>query len=1013
MMEVEEELAIVFSELIECLSEFISNFTEIGSADTKELANQAGDLLNLLEDASAQIGQNDAQYVGGRDILKSLQDLLLEAAKTDHGGGVKFMIKMFQNKIEHFRRLVNSDWNRNVAKEVASKESSVPESTGRENNRTPTKDKGRSKVVYKKITPRKVQTEYKCTEEGCNKSTKNLTVFKRHMIEAHKKEAEPRKAVTVTCMLPSKKKKRAGEICNSKQPLSGMYRHLEDVHDQPPRPSDKYLRFFKSYDGGKTYTEPVYLGISEKDPDGIIDDNCSSAVKECSEERPVKTSNNDGADGDDTHDKVKRPDESHRKTSGAGATSVLDEDTGDAAMDADTGDAAMDEDTGDAAIEEDTGDAAMDKDTGYAENTTGCLPDPAKNENTDEDLKEVGSKPDSEKSKLDDGSKPEESNLTPNRRMPMLVDDLEDVVCPDSVFDRSDEDGSNEEAQCEELILEEDSDEEEDDDPDFTQKRLANKKMRYEKRNQLDLFKVDLWEEEANLPVVEEFDAFLRTIKYASNANKKNPTIGKSVGHMAKYPDSYLNFHRKNDPNFSLNKLTDFKSNNYVLLSEPITWMNSIAGSGQDQPLRRREQLKAWERFQDFLLFKLQKTDFENTIMDILKKKEMKSQIEDLGDIVKQNKVWANLKTLIDEENAAKLHAKEMKNPSANSNELNGPATWFASDTFKEHSDKFNNSWEKAMKAESEDPKEIIAEKDFVSMGLFARFNTMLSDKNRNNSFEFSNLEFICGQKLWYPENYSFEDDNLPRGWDIHKPLERPHDQLQIKISGKKGGAKMGSVLTIGGTTLDLCSKYRDVKGLIFPQGEPNEQTFFVNFKKEALAPLTNTRGSLLDVYSSVIGVEHATVNSIRRSLEGFIRNNPDKIDRKRIRTVQSHSEEVGLAYYDRGAGDYRSGVVHKMSKLEGSHSILAPVPEDVAAKRAKRDEEDKKIREEAAVGTSQKVNISKTAKVLPNDRTFMQKLLSSEKYNDLHSIEAESQFPGRYCIYILKCTLPICSSCR
>ena len=215
----------------------------------------------------------------------------------------------------------------------------------------------------------------------------------------------------------------------------------------------------------------------------------------------------------------------------------------------------------------------------------------------------------------------------------------------------------------------------------------------------------------------------------------------------------------------------------------------------------------------------------------------------------------------------------------------------------------------------------------------------------------------------------------------------------------------MGSVLTIGGTTLDLCSKYRDVKGLIFPEGEPNKQKFFVNYKKEALAPLTNTRGSLLDVYSGVIGVEHATVNSIRRSLEGFIRNNPDKIDRKRIRTVQSHSDEVGLAYYDRGAGDYRSSVVHKMSKHEGSHSTLAPVPEDVAAKRAKREEQDKKIREEAVVGPSQKVNISKTAKVLPDDRTFMQKLLSSEKYSALHPIQAASQFPGRYCIYILKCT--------
>ncbi len=400
-----------------------------------------------------------------------------------------------------------------------------------------------------------------------------------------------------------------------------------------------------------------------------------------------------------------------------------------------------------------------------------------------------------------------------------------------------------------------------------------------------------------------------------------------------------------------------------------------------------------------------------------LNKKELKCQIEELGDVVKQNKVWANLNALVEEESAAKLHSKEMKNPSINSKELNGPATWYASDTSKKLLKKFDLNWKKAMETESENPKEIIADDDFVQMGLFTRFNAMLSDKNRNNSFEFSNREFICGQKLWYPENYSFENDSLPSGWDVHKPLDRPHDALQIMISGKKKGAKMGSVLTIGGTTLDMCHKYRDVKTKFFPKGEPTEQTFFVNSKQEALAPLTNTRGSLLDVYSGVIGVDHATVNSIRRSLEGFIRNNPDKIDRKRIKTVQSHSEEVGLAYYDRGAGDYRSGIVHKLSKHEGSHSKPEPLPDDVAAKRAKQEQEDQKIREEAAAGTSKTVNINinlSKAKVLPKDRTFMQKLLSSEKYTALHPIVPESQFPGRYNYFTL-CSqfIAICSSHR
>ena len=178
-MEVEEELGIVFSELTECLSEFICNFTEIGSVDSRELANQAGNLLTFLEDASSQIGKSNAQFVGEYDLLKGLEDLLLEAAKTEHGG-VKFMLKMFQNKIDHFKRLLKSEWNQNVARKEVSAESTVPESTSGENNRTPTKDKGGSEVVFRKITPHKVKNDFKCPEEGCSKSTKNLTVYRQH-----------------------------------------------------------------------------------------------------------------------------------------------------------------------------------------------------------------------------------------------------------------------------------------------------------------------------------------------------------------------------------------------------------------------------------------------------------------------------------------------------------------------------------------------------------------------------------------------------------------------------------------------------------------------------------------------------------------------------------------------------------------------------------------------------------------------------------------------------------------
>ena len=96
------------------------------------------------------------------------------------------------------------------------------------------------------------------------------------------------------------------------------------------------------------------------------------------------------------------------------------------------------------------------------------------------------------------------------------------------------------------------------------------------------------WEEEKNKAVMEEFDSFLRTVKYSSTTNPDSSTFTKSLGHMFKYPDSFLNFHRKHDAGFNFGRLMAFKSPGYVQLSEPITWMNSIAGSsGQEQPGRR------------------------------------------------------------------------------------------------------------------------------------------------------------------------------------------------------------------------------------------------------------------------------------------------------------------------------------------------------------------------------------------------------------------------------------------
>ena len=94
------------------------------------------------------------------------------------------------------------------------------------------------------------------------------------MRDVHKKAPGPVEVVKVTCMLP-KKNSNTGEPCNSKLPLADMYRHLGDVHGKPKPSKTHYLKCFKSLDGGKTYSEPVYLTADEIDPSET--ESCSNA----------------------------------------------------------------------------------------------------------------------------------------------------------------------------------------------------------------------------------------------------------------------------------------------------------------------------------------------------------------------------------------------------------------------------------------------------------------------------------------------------------------------------------------------------------------------------------------------------------------------------------------------------------------------------------------------------------------------------------------------------------------
>ena len=165
--------------------------------------------------------------------------------------------------------------------------------------------------------------------------------------------------------------------------------------------------------------------------------------------------------------------------------------------------------------------------------------------------------------------------MNQQRRNKKLIQEIQDAFCSDVEFLEKG------------LDLQQDSDIDDDDEEDFTKNRLDNKTRRYSKRMQPEIYEKEAWEEEDNITIMEEFDDYLKTYKYATNANKDSSTYSFSLGHMFKYHDSYLNFHTKLDPEFNFKRVVSFTSPGYVQLSEPLTWMNSIAGSGQENARRR------------------------------------------------------------------------------------------------------------------------------------------------------------------------------------------------------------------------------------------------------------------------------------------------------------------------------------------------------------------------------------------------------------------------------------------
>ena len=116
-----------------------------------------------------------------------------------------------------------------------------------------------------------------------------------------------------------------------------------------------------------------------------------------------------------------------------------------------------------------------------------------------------------------------------------------------------------------------DSDFEHGDTIDFSARRMKNKKERQLLRNE-NVLKPE------EMPGNSEFITDMINYMKSENISTKNldkSTIPKTLNELFYKEDSFMNFHKKKDENFNLNRLRKFNDEDFIALTYPIEWLNS------------------------------------------------------------------------------------------------------------------------------------------------------------------------------------------------------------------------------------------------------------------------------------------------------------------------------------------------------------------------------------------------------------------------------------------------------
>ena len=506
-------------------------------------------------------------------------------------------------------------------------------------------------------------------------------------------------------------------------------------------------------------------------------------------------------------------------------------------------------------------------------------------------------------------------------------------------------------------------------------------------------------EKSGNTEVIDSFINYLKVRFNVTCNDRKTSTYRFSLGYLFTYEDSLLNYEISKDSSFKLIQLVDFNHSEYRELSDPTDWLMREAGDhSQEAANDRVEGAKAWKRWNRFIRDELNKSRLKHgpSNENLCRYQLLIKNLDDLHDKIDKSNIDKQAKIMQNVAKRAKENAQEYLQPNKRLAEKDCVKNWFNSEIYKTELDEAFKIYWKIMDDGDRD------DKDFTKFGQFAKFYLMVTSKNRNAVFNISNYEYRSRTPLWIVDTEEEEDEFLPSGWITEPPSDNPNmppNVWIIKRSGSGPGIKNQEAQTIyiNQACHEILEKYCDIKSELIGN-ESVDSPFFVKLDGSKLPEIANTRYTLWGKFAKVSNLPKASMNTIRRGLEYEVQKSPAALGR--IKEIQSHSQETGSGAYNKLSPLVRACFMNQISNNDSSNSVpQEELPQRIQEARNKRDEMQRiqcsdAARETISKKTRNRKGLSKTTRVLPDDRTYLEQIFVNSINTEI-SEAVKGKFPN------------------